>query len=1031
MNSDRSRMGTRRRRDPGTRSAWLSLAGGVALIAGLTSGAVLSAAPAGATSPHVARSANDLLQAPHFTAFDTVHATFTVTNFGDDPTGVPANCTTPSNNCTLRDAVAAANADTGNLDGILIPSGNTVTLTEGDIDFENSVLLDGTGSSVNGGGDQIFFMDTTGITVQITGATLTNGDATVGGAIQQDSGALLLNGVTLSSNEATGGGAIYSDDNLWIDNSAFASNTGFGTSADESGGGLYMADSSSAFIENTLFQGNGATYGGGIDNYDGALTLNDSTFVGNNSGPETDPGNGAGLYADELTLGTGDTFDNNSLPNGGNGAGVENEVDLTLTDSHIDNNTCGGGSVDGCGLYDEGDVGSYTNVTVDNTFVGAGSSEVEGGAVDLDGQAELNGVSIAGTTVVTANTVDGGAFANDSNATVNGLSISGTSVTADEVDGGAFYNDDNLSVNNLTIASTFAHGSEATHGEVEGGAIYNDDNFNLSGASVTGTTSIADLASTPTPSTDEAEIDGGALYNDSEATISSLSITNTTATASGGDGDIEGGVVYNDDLLNMTNVNGTGATVTADDYVEGGLYVNYSQANDTDVTFGSATVNVPGSTAETDPEANGSILYSDSNLEAVNMTLDDVTATVAPGGSFNSGVEIGGNRGNAFTNTTMANNTLSGPSGNTFGLYLDSGGSLSLLNTIVSMSAGCGFASGGNIASQGHNLDNVATCGLTAPGDIQGANPLVQPLANNGGQVLTAALASTSPAIDAGSNVGCPSTDARGIPRPQAGTCDIGAFEYVHQGYWMVGNDGGVFNYGDAQFEGSMGGKHLNAPVVGIAGTGDVGGGYWLAASDGGVFNFGNAGFHGSAGSIHLNKPVVGIAGSSDGGGYWLAASDGGVFNYGDAHFHGSAGSIHLNKPVVGIAATPDGGGYWLVASDGGVFNYGDANFYGSAGSIHLNKPIVGIASTPDGKGYWLVASDGGIFSYGDATFYGSTGSLHLNQPITGMASGPQGQGYWLFAADGGVFSYGDSLFLGSVPGSGAHVTNIVGGANT
>jgi hypothetical protein len=36
-------------------------------------------------------------------------------------------------------------------------------------------------------------------------------------------------------------------------------------------------------------------------------------------------------------------------------------------------------------------------------------------------------------------------------------------------------------------------------------------------------------------------------------------------------------------------------------------------------------------------------------------------------------------------------------------------------------------------------------------------------------------------------------------------------------GYWEVASDGGIFTFGDAQFLGSMGGQHLNAPVVGMA----------------------------------------------------------------------------------------------------------------------------------------------------------------------------------------------------------------------
>jgi hypothetical protein len=41
------------------------------------------------------------------------------------------------------------------------------------------------------------------------------------------------------------------------------------------------------------------------------------------------------------------------------------------------------------------------------------------------------------------------------------------------------------------------------------------------------------------------------------------------------------------------------------------------------------------------------------------------------------------------------------------------------------------------------------------------------------------------------------------------------------------------------------------------------GGGYWLTATDGGIFNYGNAVFGGSMGSVVLNRPVVGIASAS------------------------------------------------------------------------------------------------------------------------------------------------------------------------
>ncbi len=244
-------------------------------------------------------------------------------------------------------------------------------------------------------------------------------------------------------------------------------------------------------------------------------------------------------------------------------------------------------------------------------------------------------------------------------------------------------------------------------------------------------------------------------------------------------------------------------------------------------------------------------------------------------------------------------------------------------------------------------------------------------------------------------------------------------------GYWIVGSDGGVFSFGNAQFFGSTGGINLVKPIVGLEAIPSKQG-YWLVAADGGIFNYGDAPFLGSTGSIRLNKPVVGMAAhvlgetvtsTGTAAGYWMVATDGGVFSFGDAAFLGSTGSMHLNKPVVGMAVTPSGNGYWMVASDGGIFSFGDAAFLGSTGSKRLNQPIVGMAVTPSGHGYWLVASDGGIFAYGDAAFLGSTGSIRLSQPVTAIRATPTGAGYYMVGRDGGIFNFGDAAFFGSVPG--------------
>jgi hypothetical protein len=152
--------------------------------------------------------------------------------------------------------------------------------------------------------------------------------------------------------------------------------------------------------------------------------------------------------------------------------------------------------------------------------------------------------------------------------------------------------------------------------------------------------------------------------------------------------------------------------------------------------------------------------------------------------------------------------------------------------------------------------------------------------------------------------------------------------------------------------------------------------------------------FEGSAGGSHLNAPVVGMAATSTGRGYWLVASDGGVFAYGDAVFAGSMGGQPLNQPIVGMAATPSGHGYWMTASDGGIFAFGDAPFEGSMGGTPLNNPVVGMAASSDGRGYWLAAADGGVFTFGDAPFEGSDGGTPKQAVAVGIAGRPGG--YWI-----------------------------------
>jgi hypothetical protein len=131
-----------------------------------------------------------------------------------------------------------------------------------------------------------------------------------------------------------------------------------------------------------------------------------------------------------------------------------------------------------------------------------------------------------------------------------------------------------------------------------------------------------------------------------------------------------------------------------------------------------------------------------------------------------------------------------------------------------------------------------------------------------------------------------------------AGTYYIPAVQFGTLGYYLDAADGGVFAFGEP-FLGSMGGKTLNAPIVGMA-YDSATGGYYLVGADGAVFAFGAPSL-GSMGGKALNAPIVGMATMN--GGYYLDAADGGVFTFG-APFLGSMGGKTLNAPIVGMAAT-------------------------------------------------------------------------------------------------------------------------------
>jgi hypothetical protein len=153
-------------------------------------------------------------------------------------------------------------------------------------------------------------------------------------------------------------------------------------------------------------------------------------------------------------------------------------------------------------------------------------------------------------------------------------------------------------------------------------------------------------------------------------------------------------------------------------------------------------------------------------LMFTNVTISGNSSGTKGGGYHNEHSESALSR---FTNATVYGN--SAPMG--AGIYNGDDDDVTIINTIVAANAGGGGDCAGRaVGLLGNNLDSDATC----TGAI-GFDPMLGPLADNGGFTQTHELLPGSLAIDFGSAAFCPATDQRGVPRPQGPQCDVGAFE--------------------------------------------------------------------------------------------------------------------------------------------------------------------------------------------------------------------------------------------------------------
>lgn len=136
----------------------------------------------------------------------------------------------------------------------------------------------------------------------------------------------------------------------------------------------------------------------------------------------------------------------------------------------------------------------------------------------------------------------------------------------------------------------------------------------------------------------------------------------------------------------------------------------------------------------------------------------------------------------SLVNDTIVDNTATDTGG---GLAVWAGSVASVTNTVIAGSSPTNCYSNGAgtfTSSGGGNDDSDSSCLLSALSDRHDADPMVDTAVRaNGGPTQTLALMPGSPLIAAGSDSACTAgaqgVDGRGVTRPQAAHCDIGAFE--------------------------------------------------------------------------------------------------------------------------------------------------------------------------------------------------------------------------------------------------------------
>jgi hypothetical protein len=304
---------------------------------------------------------------------------------------------------------------------------------------------------------------------------------------------------------------------------------------------------------------------------------------------------------------------------------------------------------------------------------------------------------------------------------------------------------------------------------VSGGVLDAGDNSDGSGGGIenSGTLSITNV--TISGNSVSGGGDGGGISNSGTMVLTDCTLSGNSATAltfsisvSGG----EGGGVSNSGTMAITD-----STLSGNSAAFGG-----GIANSRMLTLSGSTLS--GNTAGLVGQGGG--IFNSGTLALTNSTLNDNLATAAfrlnvasGGGIFNSGV------------LAITYCTLSGNSATDGGGVFDTGVANMPAAQVTSTTGLFANTTGGNVfvqdgadfVSLGHNLFSDSPGVGLDPSDLINTDPLLGPLAENGGPTATMALLSGSPAINAAVPIPGVNIDQRGYPRSGGTFTDIGAFE--------------------------------------------------------------------------------------------------------------------------------------------------------------------------------------------------------------------------------------------------------------